>query len=81
VELDTYVDFANYLSNQAYLLRSFDKLRDYVQRDDGCNVKESVIDILQSVATHIFGQPWDRKHMVVFSASGDLLNYASDERT
>jgi hypothetical protein len=76
-----YVTLVPFTRDWAYLLRSFDKLRDYVQRDDGCNVKESVIDILQSVATHIFGQPWDRKHMVVFSASGDLLNYASDERT
>jgi hypothetical protein len=73
-----FVNLLNFTRNISAIHAAFDNLRNYNQRDSSCNVKQSVLSMLRAFKTSTIGQPWDRKFLVIFSASIDITNYISD---
>jgi hypothetical protein len=61
------------------LREKFKQLRNYTLRDDTCNVKESLAAKFNAFSSYRFGLEWDRRHFVVFTASGDVVNFASEQ--
>lgn len=56
-------------------------LSNYVLRDDTCNVRQSIAKKFSEVSAHVYGQPWDTLNFVIYTATGDLVNYIPDDNS
>jgi hypothetical protein len=72
-----FVDIAHFTNSYNTISYAIDRLRSYTVRDDSCNMFEAVNLKFRQFSSFKFGQPWDRTTFVVFSASSDLVGFAS----
>jgi hypothetical protein len=73
-----FIDIIHFTNDLESIQEAVTSLRYYTLQDNTCNVKQPVISKFKQFTSHVFGQPWDRRHFVTFSASADLVDLIPD---